>query len=112
MPEVFGLGAEAFNPCGKTNTAATDKSHQHNLEGTAQLSTMSQAHKHLDIAQMRVGSGPALIRIPGRGGALTAGGFTQRKPVCILFGAKHRQRSVWPKGRTPDAPGDTIRSMV
>jgi hypothetical protein len=53
MPEVFGLGPEAFNPCGKTNTAATDKSHQHNLESAAQLPTMSQADKHLDAAQMR-----------------------------------------------------------
>lgn len=50
---MFGLGAEAFNPCGKTNTAATDKSHQHNLENAARLPTMSQAQKHLDAAQMR-----------------------------------------------------------
>jgi len=52
MAQEFGLSDEAFILSGKTNAAASEKGHQHNLDYAAHLSTMGEAHEALDAAQM------------------------------------------------------------
>ncbi|MDJ0820200.1 MAG: FAD-binding oxidoreductase [Paracoccaceae bacterium] len=50
--EAFGLVGEAFAPIGKTNAAATEKGHQHNLDYAQHLTSMGETHEMLDAQQM------------------------------------------------------------
>ncbi len=59
MAEDFGLGEEAFTRSGKTNAAATEKGHRHNVDFARHLSEMGEAHQMLDAAQMREITGSA-----------------------------------------------------
>ena len=52
MATEFDLPAEAFSRCGKTNAAATDKGHQHNLDYAKHLDAMGEAYHFLTADQM------------------------------------------------------------
>ena len=49
----YGLSDEAFARSGKTNAAAGDKGHKHNLDYARHLSQMGEEHDLLDAGQMR-----------------------------------------------------------
>ncbi len=53
IAEEFSLSREAFNPCGKTNAAAAEHGHKHNLDYARHLAEMGEPHEFLDAAQMR-----------------------------------------------------------
>lgn len=53
MAREYGLSEEAFILSGKTNAAATEKGHKHNLDYAEHLTRMGEAHELLDAAQMR-----------------------------------------------------------
>lgn len=53
MAGEFGLSREAFNPSGKTNAAASERGHKHNMDYAAHLANMGEACEMLDAAQMR-----------------------------------------------------------
>lgn len=53
MAEEFGLSEETFTRTGKTNAAATDKGHKHNLDYAEHLGRMGEEHELLDAVQMR-----------------------------------------------------------
>ena len=53
MAAEFKLGEEAFSICGKTNAAATQKGHQHNLDFQAHLQKMGEECVLYDADQMR-----------------------------------------------------------
>ncbi|WP_371225755.1 NAD(P)/FAD-dependent oxidoreductase [Roseovarius sp. 2305UL8-3] len=57
MAQDFGLSDEAFTLSGKTNAAASDKGHQHNLDYAAHLGKMGEAHEFLDAGQMKALTG-------------------------------------------------------
>ncbi len=57
MAQEFGLSDEAFTLSGKTNAAASDKGHQHNLDYAAHLSKMNEPHEFLDASQMKALTG-------------------------------------------------------
>ncbi len=62
MAAEFGLSAEAFARSGKTNAAASDKGHQHNLDYAAHLAEMGEAHEVLDAAAMKALTGSDYYR--------------------------------------------------
>lgn len=62
MAEEFGLSREAFNPCGKTNAAATDRGETHNADYSRLLTAMGEAHEMLDAGQMREMTGTGYYR--------------------------------------------------
>lgn len=51
--EDYGMTQEAFDPAGKTNAAATEKGHRHNLEFARHLASLKEPFEMLDAAQMR-----------------------------------------------------------
>jgi glycine/D-amino acid oxidase-like deaminating enzyme len=53
MVARFSLDREAFDPCGKTNAAATEKGHAHNVSYAAHLDAMGEPYQMLDAADMR-----------------------------------------------------------
>ncbi len=57
MAAAFDLPAEAFDPCGKVNGAATVKGDRHNREYAAHLAQLGEPHDMLDAADMRALTG-------------------------------------------------------
>lgn len=53
MADEFGLGDEAFARVGKTNAAATEKGHRHNLDYARHLAAMGEESEMLDARAMR-----------------------------------------------------------
>lgn len=53
MADEFGLSVEAFARTGKTNAAATERGHKHNLDYARHLSNMGEPHQMMDADQMR-----------------------------------------------------------
>lgn len=62
MAKAFGLSAEAWRQTGKTNAAASEKGHRHNLDYAAHLEAMGEAHDVLDADAMRDMTGSAYYR--------------------------------------------------
>lgn len=62
MAAEYGLSGEAFALSGKTNAAATEKGHRHNLDYAAHLESMGEAYEMLDAAQMREMTGSDYYR--------------------------------------------------
>lgn len=62
MAEAFALGGEAFVRSGKTNAAASEKGHRHNLDYAAHLEAMGEAHELLDAGAMREMTGSDYYR--------------------------------------------------
>ncbi|MEM8592831.1 MAG: FAD-binding oxidoreductase [Pseudomonadota bacterium] len=52
MAEEFGLGQEAFDPCGKINGAASAKGSKHNREYAAHLDALGESYEHFDASRM------------------------------------------------------------
>ncbi|PRY22561.1 glycine/D-amino acid oxidase-like deaminating enzyme [Aliiruegeria haliotis] len=48
----YGLGRDAFDPCGKINAAATPAGDGHNRDYAAHLAKMGEDHRLLDAAEM------------------------------------------------------------
>ena len=62
MADAFGLPEEAFTRSGKTNAAATEAGHRHNLDYAAHLSRMGEAHEILDASDMHQMTGTDYYR--------------------------------------------------
>ena len=62
MAHSFGLSAEAFDRCGKTNAAATAKGDQHNRDYAQHLTRMGEPHQKLDAQEMRAMTGTGYYR--------------------------------------------------
>jgi glycine/D-amino acid oxidase-like deaminating enzyme len=55
--EEYGMPAEYFDPCGKTNAAATESGDHHNREYAKHLADLGEEHSLLDAKQMREKTG-------------------------------------------------------
>lgn len=62
MAAEYDLGEEAFARVGKTNAAATEKGHRHNLDYAAHLAEMGEPRDMLDAADMRALTGTEYYR--------------------------------------------------
>ncbi|WP_417207861.1 NAD(P)/FAD-dependent oxidoreductase [Antarctobacter sp.] len=60
--EEFGLTSEAFDPSGKTNAAATEKGHAHNLDFARHLAALGEPCEMLDARQMHEMTGTDYYR--------------------------------------------------
>lgn len=62
MAQEYGLSAEAFNPCGKVNGAASEHGEQHNADYAAHLAQLGEAHDMLDAHAMQELTGTSYYR--------------------------------------------------
>ena len=62
MAAEFGLSEEAFSRSGKTNAAASEKGHRHNMAYARHLEDMGEPHELLDAAHMREMTGTEYYR--------------------------------------------------
>ena len=53
LAEHYGLPAEAMDPCGKINGAATEKGSKHNQEYAAHLTRLSEPYEMYDAEEMK-----------------------------------------------------------
>lgn len=60
--EDYGLTREAFDPAGKTNAAATEKGHAHNVDFARHLAALGEPCEMLDAGQMREMTGTGYYR--------------------------------------------------
>ena len=85
MAKEFGLSEEAFLRSGKTNAAATEAGHRHNLQYAAHLSQMGEPHEMLDADAMREMTGTAYYR-----SGLYTPGAAMIQPAMFVRGVAER----------------------
>ena len=86
--QALDIPAEAFDPCGKINAAATQKGHEHNRSYAKHLVEMDEAAELLDAQQMAQITGTSYYR----SGLFTAGTVMLQPALYIRFLAAGVQR--------------------
>ena len=86
--QTFGLGAEAFNPCGKINAAASTKGMKLNAEYSKHLNAIGEENELLDAAEMERITGTTYYK-----GGLFTPGTAIIQPASFVRGVANGLRS-------------------